>query len=229
MLLCCPNERAAECVLKQRLSLQCWLLFFRFYCLVSLQLFGIWDIAVFGFCSGYLKIFREKEEGWTPQTDLPRLHNQCPEIHGPWWFQRSSNHRPKNPPADSEPSPKSLCCCQPWQELKEAPNCPNYQKLQGTNRGRDTEENREEGESKEEEKGDNCQTKGRRHKLARLQTKTARVWQFNWRESNTFVNFVKKKKHRNFELHLFRCLHNVTTASIMKNDNYLSEQIKWCV
>lgn len=39
----------------------------------------------------------------------------------------------------------------------------------------------------------------------------------------------KKKKHRNFELHLFRCLHNVTTASIMKNDNYLSEQIKWCV
>lgn len=79
---------------------------------------------------------KRKTRWWPSQTDLPRLHMSCPEIHGPWWFRRSLNHRLKNPPAGSELSLKSLCCCQPWQEAKEAPNCPNYQKLQGMNRER---------------------------------------------------------------------------------------------
>ena len=105
------------------------------------------------------------------QTDLPHLQMPCQEIHDPWWFRRSSNHRPKNPPTGSELSLKSLCCCQPWQEPKEAPNCPSYQKLQGTNRGRHrgrTWRGREEGER--------TATREKRRRVTTVKPKAKNTW-----------------------------------------------------
>lgn len=167
---------------------------------------------------------------WPLQTDLPHLHMPCPEIHGPWWFQQSLNHTPTNPPTDSEPSLKSLCCCQPWQEPKEAPNCPNYQKLQGMNSewhsGR-TQWGREEGESMATRK------KGRRVTTVKMKARdntwhdfkhnTAWAWlKFSWKESSVFVscdNFAETRQCGyiySATFNLVGCLYKTSAATEWK-------------
>lgn len=178
--------------------------------------------------------------GWPLQTDLPHLHMPCPEIHGPWWFQRSSNHRPKYPPINSEPSLKSLCCCQPWQELKEAPNCPNYQKLWGMNRERHTEGEHSEAERREkvkqqERKGEgNCQTKRKRHNLAWLQipiwpkfdNSTGKKSTYMWTVMTLVKLSMVGKKFILKLLLLFGCLHN--SSHTTPNFTGLNEKYSLC-
>lgn len=148
-------------------------------------------------CFGYVEIFKEssrerKKKWWPLQTDLPHLHMPCPEIHGPWWFRLSSNHRQKNPPTDSALSLTSPCYCQPWQEL-EGTKLSKLSKVTGNEQTETQRENtaRQRGERrKKRRRVTTVRLKGKRHNLAWLQTQILLKSDYSTGEKATYLWFV---------------------------------------
>lgn len=150
---------------------------------------------------------KKKEKENLLWTDLPHCHMSSPETYGPWWSQQSSSHRPTNPPADSELSLKLVCCCQPWQEPKEAPNCPNYQKLRGT-------ESSTEGEHKKTERGEKGVWQQGKRRMSTVKLKAERhnsAWLPTLALPKSWLNLAGDKA---------TCLRNVITSKKVGNSAF---------